>query len=119
MKKIKNIVKAISPVEWLIIISVLIIFWMCIYSATNYKEVIITVKDKIVKNYEDDSLYLIFTDKGTYEVRDSIVNGRFNSSDMYGRLEKGHTYKVTVIGFRVPLLSWYKNILSAEEIEGQ
>lgn len=118
MKKFKEVLKAISPVEWVIIIGVLIMFWVLIYSVTNYTEVTITVKDKVVKNYEDDSLYLIFTDKGTYEVRDSVVNGRFDSSDMYGRLEKGHTYKVTVIGFRVPMLSWYKNILTAEEIEG-
>lgn len=82
----------------------------------NYNRCIDTILDRYLFS---NQLYRSYYNRQRYEVRDSVVNGRFDSSDMYGRLEKGHTYKVTVIGFRIPMLSWYKNILTAEEIEGQ
>jgi hypothetical protein len=61
--------------------------------------------------------YLVFTDKGTFEVTDSLLNGRFNSSDVYGRLHEGSTYNLKVVGFRIPIFSSYQNILEATEVE--
>ena len=42
---------------------------------------------------------------------------KFNSSNIQGKLKEGHTYKVTVIGYRVPFFSWYQNIIKVEELE--
>lgn len=56
--------------------------------------------------------YLVFTDEGTFEITDSLVFGRFSSSDVYGRMREGKTYEFTVAGFRQPVLSMYPNIVS-------
>jgi len=59
------------------------------------------------------SKYLVFTDVETFEVTDSILMFRWNSSDVYGSLVDGECYEVVARGFRVPLLSMYKNIDTA------
>lgn len=55
--------------------------------------------------------YLIYTDHGTYENTDSLLKGKFNSSDMYGSICVGTKYTAHVRGVRAPFLSWYKNII--------
>lgn len=61
--------------------------------------------------------YLIFTNKGVYENTDSLLNGKFNSSDVYAQIEKDKKYECDVIGWRFPFLSWYPNIIKCEEIK--
>lgn len=80
------------------------------------KEYTITITDKNIKNYDGSSKFLVFTktDKGAtrvFEVTDTIVKGRWNSADDYAELEIGKTYDVDVIGWRIPLLSQYENII--------
>lgn len=58
--------------------------------------------------------YLIYTTGGTFEDVDSLLTGKFNSSDVYGELEIGHTYRLRVRGWRVPFFSQYPNILGIE-----
>ena len=58
--------------------------------------------------------YLIYTKDATYEITDSWLYGRFDSSDLYGRIEVGKTYKVKVGGTRVPFLSVYPCIHEVE-----
>ena len=53
----------------------------------------ITVTDKSVKRYDDKDKYLIYTDEGTYEITDTVAYFRYNSSDLYGRMKVGKTYK--------------------------
>lgn len=63
--------------------------------------------------------YLVFTDDGTFEITDSLVFGRFSSSDVYGRMREGKTYEFAVAGFRQPVLSMYPNIVSDPvEVDG-
>lgn len=77
----------------------------------------VTVTDKGIKRYKDTDKYLIFTDKGVFEVTDSLIIMRFNSSDFYGSIEIGKTYNFNVRGYRVPILSMYQNIENFELIE--
>ncbi|MEU1880876.1 hypothetical protein ABZ470_26515 [Streptosporangium sp. NPDC020072] len=58
--------------------------------------------------------YLIFTDQGVYENTDALLSGKFNSSDIYGALKPGHTYRFKINGWRIPATSSYPNILSIE-----
>jgi len=58
--------------------------------------------------------YLVFTEHETFEVADTITYGRFNSSDLYGRLEIGKTYRLKVAGWRIPIFSSYRNIIEAQ-----
>lgn len=76
---------------------------------------IIQDKERIVTGSGDQqvSKYLIFTDQETFENVDSWLALKFNSSDVYGSIIEGAKCEFVVTGFRVPLLSWYRNILSA------
>lgn len=76
----------------------------------------ITVTDKSVKRYDDKDKYLIYTDKGTYEITDTVAYFRYDSSDLYGRMKVGKTYECTVCGWRIPIFSRYKNIITAKEV---
>jgi len=55
--------------------------------------------------------YLIYTSGGTFKDTDSLLAGKFSSSDLYGQLQIGHTYTLEVRGYRIPFLSEYPNIL--------
>lgn len=94
--------------------------------------VTITDKDRIVKsksnnkskgsNTEIESKYIVFTEdessvSHTFENTDVFIRFKWNSSDVQGSLKINHKYKLTVIGLRIPFLSWYENILKVEEIK--
>lgn len=82
----------------------------------------ITVKEKIVKRYDKSDKYLIFTEtsKGqdiVFENTDSLIEGKMNSSDIYGELEDGKEYRIWVYGWRVPMFSKYQNIYKVEQLK--
>lgn len=115
-EKIKNlfgIIKAwsiiIIPLIIIIAIIILPIFVRNTYTAT--------VTDKGIKRADDTDKYLIYTDIGTFENTDEWLCGKFNSSDIYGMIKVGDTYEFTVIGFRIPFLSAYQNIIEVKLIE--
>ncbi|MGD1921891.1 MAG: hypothetical protein ACFCAD_25175 [Pleurocapsa sp.] len=63
------------------------------------------------------SKYLVFTENETFKNTDELILFKFNSSDVHGMMKEGETYKAEVIGTRVPFLSWYRNIISVEELD--
>lgn len=83
------------------------------------------VTDKVVKvdssTKHPRSVYLVFveTDKGTqvFEVTDSVIMGRYDSSNVYGSIKTGKTYKMKVRGYRIPILSSYENIDTFTEVK--
>ena len=100
-----------------IIIAVVVLFLIIgipIVKNGNRQDVSFTVKDKTVTVSKSKSKYLIFTDKGVYENADSLLQGKWDSSDMYNSLEIGKQYKVEVRGYRIPFLSMYQNIIRVE-----
>lgn len=83
----------------------------------NEESVEITVKDKYLKKYSKDDLYLVVSEDGeTYKIEDLLFKGKFNSTDLYNQLDIGKTYKITTTGIRLQFLSMYKNINKIEEI---
>lgn len=81
------------------------------------EQVTFTVKDKEVMHSKESSYYLIYTeDQGVLQVDDSMSFLRFDSSDMYSYLERGKTYDGIIAGWRVPLFSWYPNVIEATEV---
>lgn len=100
------------------------------FNDTEYT-VTITDKERITEsskdsdgNYKTKSKYLVFADDENgeplvFENTDCFIRFKFNSSNIQGQLKEGHTYKITVIGYRVPFLSWYQNIIKVEEIMGE
>lgn len=86
-------------------------------------DVTITVKGKerIVETHEREkgktdvsSKYLVFAENETFENTDSFLVWKFNSSDVQGSLDQGKSYDCSVYGWRVPFLSWYRNIVSCK-----
>lgn len=78
------------------------------------KTITVDSKERVVSG--KSGRYLVFTEgSGTYEVTDSLWAGRWDSSDVYGQIEEGVTYDVTVQGYRVPFFSMYPNIIEIEE----
>lgn len=75
----------------------------------------ITPTEKLVKAGSGDSKYLIFTDNEVFENTDQFILGKFDSSDLYNKLEVGTSYHCLVVGHRVQFLSWYRNIIKCEK----
>lgn len=87
----------------------------------NTETYIVTVTDKERINDGDSSKYLVYADSEdgeslVFENTDSLFHGKFNSSNVQGKLKEGKTYELTVAGFRIPFLSSYQNIVNVEEI---
>lgn len=55
--------------------------------------------------------YRLYTDNGTYVIKDSLVFLRFDSADEYGKLDEGKRYTCQSYGFRLPFFSKFKNLL--------
>ena len=63
--------------------------------------------------------YLIFTidengETEVFENVDSFWHWKWDSSDIYAKIQKGDTCEMTVYGFRYPIFSSYRNIVSVE-----
>ncbi len=94
-----------------------------LYQHGTAETVRITVKDKERVTYSTGSgenkgvksKYLIFTETETFENVDAWFSGKFASSDLYGKLDKGQSYTIRAYGWRVPFLSWYRNIVRIED----
>lgn len=88
----------------------------------NTETYVVTITDKERVNKGDSSKYLVYADSEdgeslVFENTDSLFHGKFNSSNVQGKLKEGKTYELTVVGFRIPILSSYQNIVNVEEVE--
>lgn len=93
------------------------------FNDTDYK-ITVTDKERIYKGSGDtsSSKYLVFGDDENgnalvFENTDCFIRGKWNSSNIQGQLKEGHTYKITVVGYRIPFFSMYQNIIRIEEVE--
>ena len=79
----------------------------------------VTKVERVQKS--ESGYYLIFTDRGVYKNSDSLWYMKFDSSDLYARLDTGQMdgtqINATVDGWRVPFLSMYPNIVEAQPCE--
>lgn len=78
-----------------------------------------TVVDKDrTTNHEGKSSMRVYTEEcGVVQVRDMVVRAQFDSADTYAKIEVGQTYRFTLIGRRVPILSMFPTIVAVEEVE--
>ena len=88
---------------------------------SNERKVVGTVTEKTVKRSDDQDKYLIFVKiKGedeiqVFEITDNWIEGKLNSSTIYGNIKVGKTYTFTIKGSRNEMLSWYPNISKVEK----
>ena len=127
-KKYSSESENILGVTVIFIIAIVIVLGVGIYRPFNkvsdMRDVTVTVTDKTVKNDGDDGKYLIFTEDkdgniATFEITDSLIAGRFNSSDVYAAIKVDNTYTFTVGGSRNEFMSWYPNIYEYKLVEDE
>lgn len=125
--------KKLSKFLFIVIAAVIVLVIAVSIKAFNFNDteytVTITDKERITEssndsdgNVETSSKYLVFADDENgnslvFENTDCLIRSKFNSSNVQGQLKEGHTYKITVIGYRVPFFSWYQNIIRVEELQ--
>jgi hypothetical protein len=87
-------------------------------------EKIYIIKDKEVKekvnqyssNNEGKDQYLVYTDLTTLKIEDTYWYLNFSSSDLWGKLKVGKSYRIKTYGIRLGWMSWYPNVVSYQEI---
>lgn len=62
-------------------------------------------------NMSTEIRYLVITDKETFVCEISLLNGKFNNSDIYWHLKKDSTYTFKVAGVGKSIITEYRNIL--------
>lgn len=89
------------------------------YVRTREVETTVTGKDRVCPSNSGslECKYLVFTLDGTFQLSDSLIAGRYDSSDLYGKIRPGQKYRLTVYGWRFGPSSMYPNIKKAEEID--
>lgn len=69
---------------------------------------------------KDSGSYRIYTKQcDTLADEDSWINGKHNSSNLYGQIEVGHTYEFRIVGYRSGIGSHFANILDIREAPAQ
>lgn len=110
---------AIGILTLLAVFVIGIIGYNLIYALTSGTETI-TIKEKWVKYKGEDAKYLISSEDGqVFQITDSFVKWRFDSSNLYAELEEKKTYEIETQGWRFGFLSDYKNIIKANLKGGQ
>jgi hypothetical protein len=75
-------------------------------------------RERVAQSDGSGSVYMIWahTNNGTevFKNTDSVLDLKFNSADVYGRMAPGAQCTAVVNGFRVPVLSMNRNILQAD-----
>lgn len=127
MKRNRNFIR-VKTYAMLILSFVLIVLvagygiWIGFATAFNDHKATITVTDKERVNDLNSSYYLVFGEDETgnvvvYKNTDEFLRGKWDSSTMQAELEVGETYDVVLVGYRIPFLSMYENILEIERID--
>lgn len=99
------------------IVVVIILGFTATAYMTSAEETTITVDDKWTKYKAGQDKYLVSDTNGNvYEIGDSTLFLKFDASTRYARIDTGETYKVKMIGWRIPILSSYQNIIELAEI---
>lgn len=100
-----------------VIIIVALLAYSITYAFTTGYETI-TIKEKWVKYQGQDAKYLVSSEDGqVFQVTDTLIEFRFDSSNIYADLDEGETYNINTQGWRFAFLSDYKNILEADLVE--
>lgn len=103
----------------IIFLSIISFNFICTFNDTEYT-ITVTGKERIVEDFS--SKYLVFSEDThgnvlVFENTDSLLRWKWDSSNIQGQLKEGNTYKIVVVGFRVPFLSMYQNIIKVEEVQ--
>lgn len=101
---------------WKVVVGLILVLLVTTTRWTTIDTVTFTVSDKERVTLEDSSYFLVYTDMGTFKNTDSWFNLKVNSGDLQGKLVNGERFTCTKNMFRVPMLSWYENLLECKKL---
>ena len=104
----------------LIVLSPFITYITCYRRSLKPAQFTVDRRERVVKGSGDStqSYYLVWSQEGeVFTVNDSWSFLSWNSSDRYGKLHEGAKIKAQVAGWRVPFLSWYRNVIVIEDVQ--
>lgn len=91
------------------------------YKTQDTIKITVTDKTSVVKSEETDNgyktytVYRIYSEQEVFELKDQLAFLKFNSSDIYAKIQIGQTYTFKVSGIRIPYLSIYRNIIEVHD----
>lgn len=79
----------------------------------------VTIKDKHIDHSQDQSYYMVTTDKGVFEVDNGPFINVWNADEIYGNLTIGKKYHIRTKGMKsVDLFTqWFPYIVEYKEIQ--
>lgn len=95
------------------IILVMIIFNIFYYQTAEEIQITVNGKERIVESSGESttSKWIVKTDTEVFQNTDDWIYLKFNSADYDRWLVEDSTYTVTVVGWRMPFFSMYRNIV--------
>jgi hypothetical protein len=90
--------------------------WMTV-STAHVETIVSRVDRECSGGTNGECKYMVYTPDEVFRNVDCTICLKWNSSDVQNHLIAGHKYDLTVYGWRVPFMSWYRNILTAEEVQ--
>lgn len=113
---ISNVIKSKQLMKKLIISAIALIAIGSAFYYNTVEEVEIKINDKehvMYRNGSDlEDKYMVFTEGEVFENTDDLFYLKFNSSDVQNELKVDSSYTVKVIGWRIPVMSMHRNIIS-------
>lgn len=87
------------------------------FATFNDHTVVVTITDK-----ERVTNYLVFAEDSqgngvVYQNVDAPIRGKWDSSTMQANLKIGETYELTLVGYRIPFVSSYENIIDYKRVQ--
>ena len=99
----------------LFIITFLLIPSTYLIQQINTENVTTTVIKTDVKRIDGNDVFMVFCEKETFIIKDSLFHSQFESADIYAKITPGK-YRFTVCGYRIPIISRFRNIISYDEL---
>lgn len=88
------------------------------YDSAEYNT--ITIDDKWIK-YQGgkDRYHVSDMSANVYSIEDSVLFFTFDASNRYAKVDIGGTYYIKTVGWRIPSMSQYQNIIEITDMAGQ
>jgi hypothetical protein len=83
----------------------------------DYQTCTVESKDRAADRGGRSDARVYTEDCGVFQVKDSLFEGTWRSADTYASIEEGHRYNFKTRGYRFGLLSWFPNIVQAQEVK--
>lgn len=83
------------------------------YTTVETKTCTVVDKDRVADRDGKSNMRVYTSDCGVFEVRDSLIDGLWNSSDLYSSIQADERYTITARGIRIPFFSMLPGIIKA------